>query len=183
MPNLTTSRPAITAPQAVEYAPYYGRYITLVAGNDVIAALEQQVKDTIALLSSLQEKDGDFRYAPEKWSVKEVFGHIIDTERIFAYRTLRFARNDKTPIEGYEQDDYVRYGPFGHYRLSDLMEEFGSVRNATITLCRSLDEEAWLRRGIANKNEISVRALVYVVAGHELHHRSVLKEKYLPNLR
>ena len=173
----------ISAPQPGEYASYYDRYISQVKGADILAALEHQAKETIKLLSSLSENDGNFRYASDKWSIKEMLGHIIDAERVFAYRTLRFARNDQTPVEGFEQDDYIKYGPFQHCRLADLIEEFGFVRSATIALCRSLDEEAWTRRGVANKNEISVRALVYTIAGHELHHRNVLNEKYLPLLK
>jgi DinB family protein len=173
----------ITAPEASEYASYYDRYISLVKGADIVAALEQQAKETIKLFSSLSENDGDFRYAPDKWSIKEMLGHISDGERIMSYRVLRFARNDRTPIEGFEQDDYIQYGPFQHCRLADLIEEFGIIRKATLALCRDLDEAAWMRRGIANKNEISVTALVYVIAGHELHHRNVLNEKYLPLLK
>lgn len=105
-------------------------------------------------------------------------GHLTDAERVFAYRALRIARNDRTPIEGFEQDDYVRYGPFSHCRLSDLVEEFREVRHTTLRLFDKLDEEAWSRRGTANKAEISVRALAFILAGHELHHRRVLKEKY-----
>jgi len=168
----------IVRPEATEYAPYYERYISLVSGNDVLTTLEEASPQTVALFSSLSEKEGDFRYSPEKWSVKQVLGHIIDTERIFAYRALRISRNDATPIEGYDQDDYVRYGPFSHCQLSNLVEEYTHVRNATLSLFRSLDQEAWTRRGIANKNEVTVQALAYIVAGHELHHRNVLNDKY-----
>jgi hypothetical protein len=104
---------------------------------------------------------------------------VIDTERIFAYRALRIARNDATPMEGYEQDDYVRNGDFDRCALADLLDEFTCVRRATLSLLQKLTPEAWLRRGIANKNEVSVRALAYIIAGHELHHRKVLEEQYL----
>jgi len=169
---------AIAAPDASEYAPYYGRYITLVGGHDVIAALEDQPRETLARLS-LSEEQGDFRYAPDKWSIKEVLGHVIDAERVFAYRALRFARNDRTPLASFEQDDYVRSGNFGDRRLADLIEEFVSVRRATIWLFRQLTGEAWMRRGIASDNPVTVRAIAYIIAGHELHHRRVLQEKYL----
>ena len=108
-----------------------------------------------------------------------MLGHVNDTERIMTYRALRVARGDKTPIEGFEQDDYVRDGNFGQRTLADLIEEFADVRVATVSFFRHLDAEAGLRRGVANKNEISARALAYIIAGHELHHRRVLKEKYL----
>jgi hypothetical protein len=170
---------AIDAPDASEYAPYYGRYITLVGGHDVVAALEDQPRATLALLSGLSEEQGDYRYAPDKWSIKEMLGHVIDAERVFSYRALRFARNDRTPLASFEQNDYVRGGNFADRRLAELIEEFVCVRRATVWLFRTLSPEAWMRRGIASDNPISVRAVAYIIAGHELHHRTVLKEKYL----
>jgi hypothetical protein len=169
----------ISAPDASEYAPYYGRYIALVGGSDVVAALEDQPRETLALLSGLSEAQGDYRYAPDKWSIKEMLGHVIDAERVFSYRALRFARNDSTPLASFEQDDYVRAGDFGDRRLADLIEEFVCVRRATVSLFRTLSPEAWMRRGVASDNPVSVRAVAYIIAGHELHHRAVLKEKYL----
>ena len=176
MPSTAT---ASLRPQPGEYAPYYDRYISLVPGNDVLAALEDQRRQTLLLLSGRTEADGDLRYAPDKWSLKEVLGHINDTERILSYRALRIARGDATPIEGFEQDDYVRNGPFGRRPLADLIEDYIAVRRATVSLFRNLDEAAWTRRGIASKNEVTVRALAYIIAGHELHHRRILEEKYL----
>jgi hypothetical protein len=168
----------IPRPQPGEYAPFYERYISLIQGEEILQTLDEQRRQMLLLLSCRDEKDGDFRYAPEKWSVNEVLGHICDTERIFVYRALRFSRADATPLAGFEQDDYVRNGPFGQRPLSDLIEDFIAVRRATISLFRNLDEAAWMRRGIANKNEVSVRALAYITAGHELHHRRILEEKY-----
>jgi hypothetical protein len=165
-------------PKPGEYTPYYDRYISLIPGNDIIGTLAAQLPKTVALLDSRGEADGAFRYAPGKWTVKEAVGHVIDTERIMSYRALRIARNDRTPIEGFEQDDYVRDGPFADLRLADLVEEFKSVRAATVAFFRGLRPTDWTRRGIANKNEISVRALAYVIAGHELHHRHILEERY-----
>ena len=173
----------IARPQAGEYAPYYDRYISLVAGEDILNTLDQQRRQTMLLLSGRDEEDGNFRYAPEKWSAKEVLGHVCDTERIFAYRALRIARADATPIEGFEQDDYVRNGPFARAPLAEIVEDYIAVRRATITLLRNLDEAAWSRRGIANKNEVSVRALAYIISGHELHHRRILEEKYFAQSR
>jgi hypothetical protein len=175
MSTLTT---AFGRPQTGEYAPYYDRYISLLGPDDILAVLERQAPETVSLLKSAGAK-ADFRYAPGKWSVKELLGHVNDTERIMAYRALRIARGDKTPIEGFEQDDYVRDGNFGQRTLADLIGEFMDIRKATLSLFRSLDAEAVARRGIANKNEISTRALAYIIAGHELHHRRVLQEKYL----
>jgi len=168
----------IARPQSGEYAPYYERYIALVQGEDILNALDQQRRETMLLLSGRDDADGDFRYAPGKWSAKEVLGHLCDTERVFAYRALRISRADATPLEGFEQDDYVRNGPFANRPLADQVEDFIAVRRATLSLLRNLDEAAWLRRGLANKNEVSVRGLAYIIAGHELHHRRILEEKY-----
>jgi hypothetical protein len=170
--------PAIARPEPGEYAPYYDRYISLVSDNDILTTLESQRRQMLLLLSGRDEADGDFRYAPDKWSMKEVLGHVCDTERIFAYRALRISRGDRTPIEGFEQDDYVRNGPFAHRPLAELIEDYIAVRRATLTLLRNLDEQAWMRRGTANNNEVSVRAIAYTTAGHELHHRRILEEKY-----
>jgi uncharacterized damage-inducible protein DinB len=169
---------SIARPQSGEYAPYYDRYIALVEGDEILNTLDQQRRQTMLLLSGRDEEDGNFRYAPGKWSAKEVLGHVCDTERIFAYRALRISRGDSTPMAGFEQDDYVRNGPFANLALSDLVEEFIAVRRATLSLLRNVDEAAWLRRGVANKNEVTVRALAYIIAGHELHHRRILEEKY-----
>jgi hypothetical protein len=176
MSTLTTS---ITRPAPTEYDPYYERYISLVSTHDIVSTLQQQVQDTRTLLGSLTGQQGDFRYAPGKWSVKEVLGHMSDTERIMSYRAMRIARGDKTPIEGFEQDDYVPNGKFGRRTIPDLLDEFATVRNATVHLFRNVDAEAAERSGIANKKDITARALAYLIAGHELHHRRILQEKYL----
>lgn len=165
-------------PEPGEYAPYYDRYISLIAGNDIVGTLESQRRQMMLLLCGRDEPEGDFRYAPGKWSAKEVLGHVCDCERIFAYRALRISRGDRTPIEGFEQDDYITNGPFGQRPLAEIIDDYLAVRRATLTLFRNLQEEAWTRRGIANKNEISVRAVAYTLAGHELHHRRILEQKY-----
>jgi DinB superfamily len=174
----TTSTPSLR-PEPGEYASFYDGYISLVPGNDVLAALDEQRRQMLLLLSGRTEADGEIRYAPDKWSLKEVLGHVNDGERILSYRALRIARGDATPIEGYGQDDYVRNAPFGQRPLSDLIEDYIAVRRATVSLFRNLDEAAWARRGVANKNEVTVRALAYIIAGHELHHRRIVEEKYL----
>jgi len=177
-PALVTTSQAIAPPEPSEYAAYYGRYIALVQGHDILTTLDEQRRQTVLLLSCRTDEEGDFRYAPGKWTAKEVLGHLCDTERVFAYRALRIARADQTPMEGFEQDDYVCNGPFANAPISDLIEDYIAVRRATISLLRSLDETAWSRHGIANKNEVTVRALAYIIAGHELHHRRMLEEKY-----
>lgn len=174
MASLTINRPEET-----EYLPYYGKYVSLVAGDDILTTLNEQLSETVALLRGIPESQGGFRYDAGKWSIKELVGHLIDAERIFAYRALRFARNDKTPVPGYEQDDYIRNASFDACSLGDLTAEFESVRRATLFLFRHLDGEAWMRRGVANESEVSVRALAYIIAGHELHHVGILRDRYL----
>src|SRR5262249_3992647 len=146
--------------------------------DDVVGLLEQQAPQTIAFLQSATAK-ADFSYAPGKWTVKEMVGHVNDTERIMAYRALRVSRGDQTPLPGFEQDDYIRDGNFGQRPLSDRIEDFAAGRKGTVPLFRRVDSEIGARRGTANGDAISVRALAYIIAGHELHHRRVLEEKYL----
>jgi uncharacterized damage-inducible protein DinB len=169
-------------PQQGDYALYYENYVALVPSGDFLEILLNQQHDLVGLLSPLSEEQADFRYAPGKWSVKEVLGHISDTERIFAYRLLRIARGDETPLASFEQDGYIRNGNFSSRKLADLLYEFSTVREATISLVRSLDDAAWLRRGTASQKEVSVLALAFVIAGHERHHRVLLEERYLPAL-
>jgi uncharacterized damage-inducible protein DinB len=173
-------RAAAARPGPGEYAPFYETYISKVKGNDIVGILEAQRLQMAQLFAAHSERDGTFRYAPDKWTVKEVLGHVTDSERIFAYRALRIARGDQTPLSGFEQDDYVRCGNFSARTLADLAEEFEFVRAANVAFFKSLPKEAWQRRGVANKNEVSVRALAFIVAGHELHHRIILEERYFP---
>jgi uncharacterized damage-inducible protein DinB len=176
---MATPATFITRPANDEYAPYYEKYIALVPDGNVVATLAQQLDATMKLLRSIDEAQANKRYAPGKWSIKEVVGHLIDSERVFVYRAMRFARNDKTPLSGFEQDDYVRSANFDERQLADLAQEFEYVRLGAIQFFKSLTEEAWSRRGAANDNEVSVRALAYIMAGHEAHHVSVLRTKYL----
>ena len=173
-------RAAVTRPQPDEYAPYYETYVSLIPGDDIVGTLEAQRVQMAQLLAARSEREGNFRYAPDKWSVKEVIGHICDAERIFAYRLLRIARGDQTPLASFEQNDYIAPGAFGERTLADLAAEFAAVRAATIALVQSLKAEAWVRRGAASGKTVSARALAYIIAGHEIHHRKILDEKYFP---
>jgi uncharacterized damage-inducible protein DinB len=166
-------------PEKGEFLPYYERYIDLVGSGDVLATLSQQMAETQALLRSLPASVATYRYAPGKWSVNEVIGHLIDSERIFAARALTFARADRTPLPGFEQDDYITNSSFDSYALGELASELGAVRESTLFLFKHLEEDAWMRRGVANGAEVSVRALAYIIAGHELHHRGILRARYL----
>ena len=171
--------PRASRPAEGEFLPYYERYIALVPSGDVLSTLEAQMAETQALLRSLSASISTYRYAPGKWSVNELIGHVIDSERLFAARALRFARNDPTPLPGFEQDDYVRNSNFDAYPVAELASELDSVRRGSVFLFKHLEEPAWMRRGIANNAEVSVRALAYIIAGHELHHRQMLLARYL----
>ena len=173
------SRSAIGRPQATEHAPYYEKYVSLVPEGDIVSTLTQQAVTTLSLLSGIPEAQANSRYARDKWSIKEVVGHLIDSERVFAYRALRFARNDSTPLAGFEQDDYVTNAAFSDVSLTDLASEFEYLRRSTVYMFKSLTGDAWLRTGSANGNDVSVRALAHIIAGHELHHVSVLRSRYL----
>lgn len=169
----------IERPGADEYAPYYGTYVNLVPDGDILALLSEQIEETLALFGGLSEDQAAHRYAPGKWSVKEVCGHIIDAERIFAYRALRFARGDRQPLAGFEQEGYIRNASFDSCSMKDLSEELDYVRRATISLFKNMDGAAWSRRGVASEAEVSVRALAYIIAGHELHHAGVVRSRYI----
>jgi hypothetical protein len=177
---MNAPKSASPRPAPGEYAPSFEKYVALVPGNDIVVTLEAQRLQMGQLFAARSERDGNFRYAADKWTVKEVVGHVIDSERIFAYRALRIARADLTPLSGFEQDDYVRAGAFGERTLANLVEEFMLVRGATSAFFHSLGEDVWLRRGIANKDEVTVRGLAFIIAGHERYHREILKERYFP---
>ena len=167
----------IDKPEPDEHIAYYGKYIALV-GDDALAAMRASSAATPRLLSGVTEAQAMFRYQPGKWSVKEVVGHIIDGERVFAYRALRFAREDTTPLPGFEENEWVPAGRFDRRSLQDLVAEYSAVRTATVAMFSSFDEDALLRRGKANDAEVSVRALAHIIAGHELHHVGLLRERY-----
>ena len=169
-------------PHSNDYAPYYAKYVMLVPDGDFLETLETQLNEMKKLLEPLTNQQGDFRYAPGKWSIKETLGHVNDAERVFAYRILRLARGDQTPLPGFEQDDYVKVANSSARKLSDLLEEFTAIRRATIALIRSLDAVSWLRRGTASGTEVSVLAIAFIIAGHALHHRAIFEKQYLPAL-
>ena len=172
MPS-TLSRPAPD-----EYLAYYERYVTLVPDGNLVDLLVEQQLETIGMLRKVDEERGLFAYAPGKWTIKEVIGHLSDAERVFAYRAMRFARGDAQPLAGFDENAYVPAGRFNDRRIGSLIDEFQSIRAATVHVFRYLTEEDWARRGMANGNPISVRALGFVIAGHERHHAKLLRERY-----
>ena len=165
-------------PAASEHAPYYGKYTSLVPDGPIVETLRTQMAETAALLAGVPAGREEHRYAAGKWSVKEVVGHLADTERVFAYRLLRFARSDETPLAGFDENTYVPAGAFGARTLRSLAEEFRAVREATLRLLEGLDERAMSRGGVASENAVTVRALAWIVAGHERHHVAILRERY-----
>jgi uncharacterized damage-inducible protein DinB len=178
MTNATTAAP-IARPQGNEYVPYYGKYISLVPDGDLVETLRAQIGDTLSLLRTIPEQRASYRYASGKWSIKEVVGHMADVERIMTYRALRIARGDATPLPGFDENSYVPAGNFEARSLASLAHEFEEVRRATVAFLETLEPDAAARRGSANNNEISARALAYIIAGHERHHVGILRERYL----
>lgn len=166
-------------PDASEHPPFHTNYISLVPGADILPTLASQIEDTLSLLRSIPAEKGDYRYAPGKWTIRDCVGHMVDTERILTYRALRFSRGDQTTLPGFEQDDYVANAPYPRVPLADIIEEFADVRRASLWLFRNLDETAWNRRGMTGMGEVSVRGLAYIVAGHELNHTGILRDRYL----
>ena len=170
----------IPKPMAGEYAPYTVMYIGLLPDDGLILEhLRTNLENTVRFIHLLPQEKLTTRQAEGEWTIKEILVHIIDDERIYCYRALRFARNDKTELPGFEQDEYVPYSGANDRELEAILEEFIAVRNATITFFESLDEEALTRKGVGSGNIMSVRAAAYHIAGHELHHINSIKENYL----
>jgi uncharacterized damage-inducible protein DinB len=168
-----------TRPLAGEFLPYFGTYIDVVPDGDVMGVLEASLGVTRKLLSTVSEERSGYRYAEGKWSIKEVIGHMSDTERIFTYRLLTFARGDAGPQPGFDENTYTPAQQSDRVPFTWLLDEFSAVRAATLALLRVLPPEAWERRGVASTHTLSVRASAWIIAGHEIHHRRVLEERYL----
>jgi hypothetical protein len=169
----------IKRPESNEFSPFHAGYIQWVPGDDLLVLFKGQLEDTLSLLRHLTEEKASFRYAPNKWSIKEMIGHIADTERILSYRLLRIARGDNTPLPGFEEDAYVLGASFDLLPLEDLLDNLLVVRISTLSLLKGIAPEAFLRMGSVNNNVVSARALAYIISGHERHHRNVLIERYL----
>jgi uncharacterized damage-inducible protein DinB len=172
----------ISPPSPGTYAPYYETYISKLNGQDPIRVLGSLILDFKALLSEVPDEKEEFRYAEGKWSVKEVVGHMIDTERIMCTRALCIARGEKQSLPGFEENDYVAVANFDKRSLYDLSHEFGFVREGTLAFFKTLTEEDLDRVGTANNKPVTARAILYIIAGHHLHHMGVLKERYLADV-
>jgi len=173
MTTATLSRPA-----ADEYEAYYEPYIARVTESDLLEAMARQSETTAALLASVSERDAARAYAPGKWTIKQLVGHLADSERVFSYRAMRFARADETPLPGFEEKHYAEFAGSDTRPLAEIAAELRAIRQATLALLRGLESAAWTRRGTANNKPVSVRALAYIILGHERHHVAVLRERY-----
>lgn len=170
---------SFSAPEPTEYAPFYATYVDQVRHENLAAILRQQTQVLRAACAGLSETDALRRYAPGKWSVKEVVGHIADTERVFAYRALRIGRGDATPLSRFDENAYVLSAHFDRLPLDLLVEDFEAVRRQTLSLLHTLsDEEAWVRSGTASGHSVSTRALIFIIAGHARHHMRILADRY-----
>jgi hypothetical protein len=166
-------------PEKTEYAEYYERYVSLVEESDIVAVLEKQHAEMQEIFQTISEEKSHFAYGAEKWTIKELIGHLTDGERIFAYRALRISRADETPIEGFEQDGYIENSNFNNTPFSALTEELLLARKSNLIFFKYLLDEAWSRTGTASGNPVSVRALAFIMAGHIRHHLNILNERYL----
>ena len=166
-------------PEKNEYAGFYETYVSLVFETDIILALKNQHEDLVDIFSEITEEKGLFAYAEGKWTIKELLGHLIDGERVFAYRALRIARGDQTPLAGFDQDPYVENGNFNSSKLADLIEELLQLRSANILMFNNLTPNSWDNFGTASENKVTTRALAYIMVGHIQHHLNILREKYL----
>lgn len=167
-----------TPPAATEHAPFYATYISKVAPGDVVESLRAQAVGTLSWLGRLAESQGAIRYAPDKWSVRQVIGHLLDAERVFTFRAMCFARADATELPGFDENAYVANARFDDRSLAGLVAEWRAVRDGSIAFFDTLNAEEFVRSGVANKKPISVRALAWIIAGHEVHHVAILRERY-----
>ena len=166
-------------PETNEFAPYYNTYVSLIEGDGVMAELETQTEILRAAVAGLTEDRGSYAYAEGKWTIKELLSHLIDGERIFAYRVLRISRGDTTPIEGFEQDDYIATSRVNDRTFANLIDEFAFERQANLIMVGNIDDETSKRMGTASDKPVSVRALTYIMAGHVKHHLKILADRYL----
>jgi len=169
---------AAARPASTEYAPHFSRYVDRVPEEDILATLERQSVETAKLLASIDENKAAHRYAEGKWSVKEVIGHLTDAERVFAYRAMCIARGEGQPLPGFDENLYVENASFDAWSFAELAEQYALMRRSSILLLRNLPEHAWARQGTASNNPITVRALAWVMVGHERHHVAILRERY-----
>jgi hypothetical protein len=166
-------------PQRTEAAPHHFTYIDLISGDDILQTMHLQLDDTAALLGGVSEEKSLHRYAPDKWSIRQVIGHVNDTERVFAFRAMWFARGFSDPLPSFDQNIASHAAGADNHSLASHVQEFRKIREATLVLFRNLPAEAWVRSGVASGNSVTVNALAFLIAGHLAHHLAILRERYL----
>ncbi|MEH7335020.1 DinB family protein [Neobacillus drentensis] len=169
-------------PNVSEYPEYYVPYVNSVPGADLLTLLKENLVKVMELFENFSEVDAEFRYAPGKWSIKEVLGHMTDTERIMSYRLLRIGRGDQTALAGFDENDYVAGSQINKLPVKNILDDFIATRKATITLIENMPEEAWGNIGFANNTEVTARAVAFIIAGHEIHHRRIINDRYIAAL-
>lgn len=170
----------ITKPCTSEYAPFAGTYVAYSAESEnILELLSSSLEHTTALFKSIDAEKEEYSYAPGKWTIREVLSHMADTERVFAYRALAISRGEQQPLPGFDQDTYVLNSDANKRPLAELIEEFRAVRLSTLLFFRAVSDEQSLRLGMASSHPVSVRALAYMIAGHELHHMKIMEERYV----
>ena len=167
----------ISPPQSSEYAPYYAKYIALVPAGDILEILESQLDDVMQTLRSVPEAQAGIVHPPYAWTIRQVVGHLTDSERIFAYRALRIARGDQTPLPGFDENIYAKTGEFNECSMRDLADDFEVARRSTISLLRLMPAEAWMNAGNANGYSVSARAFPWIIAGHTQHHLAIIRKR------
>jgi len=172
----------VPRPQAGEHDAYFSTYIDRVVEGDLIAELKRQAQELSELCGGLSDAEGEYRYGADKWSIKELLGHLVDTERVFAFRALWFARGGPTDLPGFDQDEFVRLAEFDRRTVESLVAEFVDLRQSTIDLLSSFREAEWAQSGISSGLPLSVRAIGYILVGHVIHHQEILQERYLKQL-
>lgn len=169
----------MTRPYLSDFPTFYQGYVNNIESADILQTLRNQQKHTRTFFADVTEEQGNHAYADRKWTIKEVLGHVIDTERIFVFRALSFARGEEQSLPGFDENTYVPAGHFGHRTLKSLIDEYASVRQATLSFFENLREEDWSKTGIANNGNFTVNSLAYIIAGHHAHHLNILEERYL----
>ena len=173
------SKPDYQRPASTEYAEWYAGYVKAVGDEDLLALLARQCDDVASMASSVPTGKAEYAYAPGKWMLKEIIGHLNDAERVFSYRVLRFARADQTPLASFDENAWMGPAGFKDRTLGDLVAEFQAIRQSTLAQLRHLPAESVTRIGTASGKQVSVRALAYIIAGHVRHHLDVIRERYL----
>ena len=169
----------MTRPYLSDFPTFYQGYVKIIESDDILQTLKEQQNKTSSFFENLPEGKANYAYAEDKWTIKEVLGHLIDTERVFVFRALSFARGEEQPLPGFDENTYVPAGRFRDRTLQSLIDEYTTVRQASITFFENLREEDWAKTGIANKGNFTVNSLAYIIAGHNEHHLQVLTEKYV----